>query len=453
MKRVLALLLALTMIFSLAACAAKEDTPEPSAETTEQPAEPAAEPAAEEPAEAPEEPSEPKPDPVTIKVASYRAEDEALYTEIISRFQEAYPWITVELDLNADQTSYDQNIQADLMDGKAADVFDMHTNPTYITYAQEGVLLPMDDMAFLANYQDGAREITTVEGSVYGFLNTYNMISILYNKAIFEKEGLSEPANFEEFVTLCQTLRDKGYGGVSYPGGAVSYGWLTNALLTICLGGDGYKDLIEGMDSGKYTDITTIPGVAEALKTEQAYRDNNILYDASDATALDQCLSLFAQEMAPMMMMGTWTFGTRETDFPGLDVGVFALPTLLDTGEHYAEGGQLTVINAASENVEAAKLWVEFLASPETASYYCSNAKTISTIEGVGLDYEGGDVLAEAASHGINLLPTYVRNNKDYWNTNWKELLNGLLYGDMNYDDAIADYTAFLTELDLASLS
>ena len=172
MKRVLALLLALTMIFSLTACAAKEDTPEPSAETTEQPAEPAAEPAAEEPAEAPEEPSEPEPDPVTIKVASYRAEDEALYTEIISRFQEAYPWITVELDLNADQTSYDQNIQADLMDGKAADVFDMHTNTTFITYAQEGVLLPMDDMAFLANYQDGAREITTVDGSVYGFLNS-----------------------------------------------------------------------------------------------------------------------------------------------------------------------------------------------------------------------------------------------------------------------------------------
>ena len=207
------------------------------------------------------------------------------------------------------------------------------------------------------------------------------------------------------------------------------------------------------MDSGKYTDITIIPGVAEALKTEQTYRDNNIFYDASDATALDQCLSLFAQEMAPMMMMGTWTFGTSESVFPGLDVGVFALPTMLDSGEHYAEGGQLTVINAASENVEAAKLWVEFLASPETASYYCSNAKTISTIEGVGLDYEGGDVLAEAASHGINLLPTYVRNNKDYWNTNWKELLNGLLYGDLNYDDAIADYTAFLTELDLASLS
>ena len=76
----------------------------------------------------------------------------------------------------------------------------------------------------------------------------------------------------------------------------------------------------------------------------------------------------------------------------------------------------------------------------------------ISTIEGVGLDFEGGDVLAEAAANGINLLPTYTRNNKDYWNSNWKELQNGLVYGDMNYDEAIVDYTAFLTDLDLASL-
>lgn len=438
MKKLLALLLALVMVFSMVACGAKDEpAPEAAPETAPEAAPEAAEPVAE---------------PVTIRVASYRSEDEAIYQEMIKMFNEQYPHITVELDLNPDQTSYYQNIQADLLEGSAADVFDMHSNVDYVTYAQEGILLPQDDMAYMANYQEGAKAISSVDGSNYGFINAYNMIAILYNKTIFEKEGLSEPANFDEFVALCKTLRDKGYGGVSYPGGAVSYNWLMNAILNISAGSDGFKDLIEGMDSGKYTDITTIPGVADGLKTAQAYRDNKIFYDASEATALDQCLSLFAQEMAPMMMMGTWTFGTRDTDFPGLDVGVFAIPTLANNGEHYGEAAQITVINAATENVEAAKLWVEFKASVEASSYYCSNAKMISTIEGVGLDFEGGDVLAEAAANGINLLPTYTRNNKDYWNSNWKELQNGLVYGDLNYDDAIAEYTAFLTDLDLASL-
>lgn len=438
MRKFLALLLALIMVISMTACGNEEPV--------------ANEPAATEPAATEPAATEPAAEPVTIRVASYRSEDEAIYQEMIKMFNEQYPHITVELDLNPDQTSYYQNIQADLLEGSAADVFDMHSNVDFVTYAQEGVLLPQDDLAYMANYQDGAKAISSVGGSNYGFINAYNMIAILYNKAIFEKEGLSEPANFDEFVTLCKTLRDKGYGGVAYPGGAVAYNWLMNAILNISAGSDGFKDLIEGMDSGKYTDITTITGVPEALKTAQAYRDNKIFYDASEATALDQCLSLFAQEMAPMMMMGTWTFGTRETDFPGLDVGVFAIPTLANNGEHYGEAAQITVINAATENVEAAKLWVDFKASVEASSYYCSNAKMISTIEGVGLDFEGGDVLAEAAANGINLLPTYTRNNKDYWNSNWKELQNGLVYGDMNYDEAIVDYTAFLTDLDLASL-
>lgn len=392
-------------------------------------------------------------DPVTIRVATYRAEDEVIYAELVKMFNTAHPEITVEMEFNADQASYEQNLQADIMNGTAPDVFDMHTDKTYVAYAQDGHLLPQDDLGYMASYQAGAKDISSVDGKNYGFINAYNMIAILYNKEIFEKEGLGEPADFDAFLELCKALRDKGYGGVSYPGGAVSYNWLCNALLTICLGGNAYKDFIEGMDSGKYTDITQVPGLPEALKSAQAYRDNNVFYDGAEATALDQCLSLFAQGKAPMMIMGTWTFGTRDTDYPGLDVGVFAMPTLANNGKHYAEGAQVTAISAASEHLDAAKLWVEFLASPEASSFYCSSAKMISTIEGVTLDFEGGDVLAAAAANGVEVLPTFTRNNKDLWNEDWKALLTGLVFGDLDYDSAVQEYVDMLTKLDLASLS
>lgn len=393
-------------------------------------------------------------EPVTIRVATFRSEDEAIYNELVKMFNEQHPEITVELEFNADQTSYDQNLQADIMDGSAPDVFDMHTNNIFLTYAAEGLLLPQDDLSYIANYQQGAKDISSLDGVNYGFINAYNMISVLYNKAIFEQEGLSEPATFDEFLTLCQTLKDKGYGGMSYPGGAVSHKWLAKALLVICMGGSGYKDLLEGIDSGKYTDITQVPGVVEGLQSLQAYRDNNILYDGAEATALDQCISLFAQGKAPMMMMGTWTFGTRDTDFPGLDVGVFPMPTIANNGKHYAEGAQVTTINANSEHIDAAKQWVDFLASPEASSYYCSQAKMISTIEGVTLDFEGGDILAASAEKGVEVLPTAVINQKELWEDEWEDhLLNGLLFGDLEYESAVADFTQFLTDLNLASMS
>ena len=440
MKKFLALLLALIMVISMVACGAQEEAAAPAETEAAAPTE----------TEAATEAEETAAEPVTIRVASYRSEDEAIYTEMIKMFNEQYPHITVELDLNADNTSYYQNLQADVMDGKAPDVFDMHTNTDYVTYAQEGVILAQDDMAYLANYQDGALAITSVEGSNYGFLNAYNMIAVIYNKAIFEKEGLSEPANFDEFVTLCKTLRDKGYGGVAYPGGTVADAWLTKALLNITMSASGYKDIMEGMDSGKYTDINTVAGMTIGAETTNAYRDNNLLYDASEATALDQTMTLFATEQAPMMINGTWVFGTKETDFPNIDAGVFAIPTMANNGKHYAEGAQVTCINASSANLEAAKAWVEFKASLEGASYYCSQAKMISTIEGVSLDYEGGDVLAAAAANGVEVLPNMVYSNKEYWNPTWKAMLNSLLYGDATAADAIAEYNATLVDLNLA---
>lgn len=436
MKKFLALLLALIMVISMVACG------------NEEPA--ANEPAATEPAATEPAATEPVAEPVTIRVASYRSEDEAIYQEMVKMFNVHYPHITVELDLNADQTSYYQNLQADVMDGKAPDVFDMHTNTDFVTYAQEGIILAQDDMAYLANYQDGARAITSVDGSNYGFLNAYNMIAVIYNKAIFEKEGLAEPKTFDEFVTLCKTLRDKGYGGVAYPGGTVADAWLTKALLNITMSAPGYKDIMEGMDSGKYTDINTVAGMTIGAETTNAYRDNNLLYDASEATALDQVMTLFATEQAPMMINGTWVFGTKANDFPNIDAGVFAIPTMANNGKHYAEGAQVTCINASGENIDAAKAWVDFKASLEGASYYCSNAKMISTIEGVGLDYEGGDVLAAAAANGVEVLPNIVYANKDYWNKTWKAMLNSLLYGDAKAADAIAEYNKALVDLNLA---
>ena len=425
MKKLFALLLAMVMIFTLAACDTEKPDPTGNPDDTT---------------------------PVTIRVASYRSEDEAIYKEIIKRFNAKYPHITVELDLNPDQTSYYQNLEADLMEDKAPDVFDFHSNTTFVEYAQSGVFLAQDDLAYMANYQEGAKAISSVNGKNYAFINAYNMLAIFYNKDIFAKEGLSEPATFEEFATLCKTLKDKGYGGVAYPGGAVAQNWLFNAVMTINLGGPGFKDLIEGMDSGKYTDITKLEGVEEGLKTMQAYHDADIFHTAFEATDLDQVMSLFAQGKVAMMYNGTWSFGTKSTDFPDINTGVFAIPTVGNTGENYAESAQLTVINATSKNTEAAKLWVDFLASVETSSYYCSQAKMISTIKGVSLDYEGGDVLANLAAKGVNILPTYTRNNKDYWNSTWKALQTDLLYGVKDYDTAIAEYVKFLTELDLAKL-
>lgn len=452
MKRVLALLLVLTMIFSFAACAAKTETP--AEQPTETPAADApAQTPAEAPAEEPAEPAEPEHEPVTIRVASWREADKEVYEQMVALFQEEYPWITVDLDLNIDESSYYTNLQADIQDGNAPDVFDIHPNTTFTTYAEEGIIVPLSDLSFLSNYSDAAKAVTTINGENYAFMNAYNLIGILYNKDMFAAAGVSVPTNFEEFLAVCKTFRDAGQGGVAYSGGDGSFAGLNNGLFTVCCGSAGYKALIEGMDSGEVTDIAQIPGAETALRTSQAFRDNNVLHDASEGTNTEQAIALFAQGKTPMLYSGTYLFGTKDTSFPDIDAGVFALPTLADNGMQYGQGAQCTTVSASSKNIEAAKLWVDFIARPEISGLYCSAAIMISTINGVTLDFEGGEMLSEAIANGVELLPIYIRHNKDYWNSNWKELQQNLLYGTGDYDTEAANYAAFLSELNLASMS
>lgn len=449
MKKILALLLVLTMVFSFAACAAKQEPEAPAADAAEQPTE--TEPKEEAPAEEPAA-EEPEHEPVTIRVASWREADKEAYERMVSQFQEEYPWITVELDLNIDESSYYTNLQADILDGKGPDVFDIHPNTTFVTYAEEGVILPLDELSFNGNYSDAAKAVTTINGQNYAFMNAYNLIGILYNKTMFADAGLEVPTTFEEFVEVCKAFREAGQGGVAYSGGDGSFNGMNNGLFTICCGSDGYKLLIEGTDSGEYTDITEIPGVETALRTSQAYRDNNILHDASEGTNTEQAIALFAQGKTPMLFNGSYLFGTKDTSFPEVDAGIFALPTLADNGKQYGQGAQCTTINAASENVEAAKLWIDFIARPEISSFYCSKALMISTINGVTLDFEGGEMLSEAIANGVELLPIYVRHNKDYWNSEWKAMQQDLFYGTGDYDTLMPQYIQFLSDLNLAAM-
>ena len=54
----------------------------------------------------------------------------------------------------------------------------------------------------LLNTDDGALPMVPV------FSNTYGM---LVNNSLFEKEGLSVPATYQELVTVCEAFREKGY--------------------------------------------------------------------------------------------------------------------------------------------------------------------------------------------------------------------------------------------------
>lgn len=385
---------------------------------------------------------------VTLRVATWRTSDKPYYEEIIKRFEEKYDWIDVELEITGDSNSYYTNLQADIMSGTAPDVFDMHSNTTILSYVEAGSLAPQTDFDYMKNYNEVAKSITTLNGENYGYMNAYNYFGFLYNKAIFEKVGVTVPTTPEEFIDVMNKLKAAGYGGVAYPGKTVNDRIIEGTLLC-SLGAEGYESFMKGIDDGSITDISEVDGVAKAFDTIQYYMDNDLFYTAWEGITYEAGMSLYAQEKTAVAYSGTYIFGEKEKYFPNIDTGFFAIPTYANSGLSYAEGAQCACINSAGNNLGAAKLWVEFLATPEISEYFCSNSRMLSTLNGVTPKFDEAEMIVNSCT-GYAARQIVEFEHDEYWQTGYNSVLEGLMKGN-EWENMVKVFTSKLEEYDLAN--
>lgn len=385
---------------------------------------------------------------VTLRVVSWRQYDKEYYEEIERRFEEKYSWIDVQLEITASQSAYYSNIQADILDGKAPDVMDLHGDYV-IDYAKEGVLAPQTNFDYMSNYKEIAKNYTTIEGENYAFMVAYNYFGFIYNADIFKDLGLKAPTTPEEMVDVMNALKAKGYGGVAYPGATVGSKVGRN-ILEICVGAEGHANMFEGIEDGSITDIATLDGVDKAFETIKYYVDNKVFYNAFEGIGYEAVVSLFAQKKTAIMYNGTYAIGEAEQTCPGINMGYFAIPTYSGNSYNTSEAAQNASISATCENLGAAKLWVEFLATPEISTYFCSSSKMLSTIEGVTLDNEVSKMIVNSSDSFV--LPLLNYENMAYWHSAYTSVFDNVLFGGKDWKQELQIFARRLQEYDLANL-
>ncbi|MBP5289328.1 MAG: carbohydrate ABC transporter substrate-binding protein [Clostridia bacterium] len=208
MKKVFCVILALVMIFSLAACGSVE--PQETAEGFA-----------------------PKLDPSTackINVVGSYSNFEALEMEF-DRFNEYYP----NVEMSYTKIDDYNNLIATVLEGKdAPDIFFsfswMNGNAAY-----DGVFSHMEDLAdaslgldldcirpgLLSRDSQGRVQMVPIFSTSYG---------MLINNDLFEKEGLKVPATYQELLDVCAAFREKGYESPMMGYSVSSSGCLMNTV-------------------------------------------------------------------------------------------------------------------------------------------------------------------------------------------------------------------------------
>ncbi len=357
--------------------------------------------------------------------------------EIVNRFNEANPDITVTIE-PGNGGAYSEFLKTKDSVGEFPDVMEMRDTAVYVRAEK---LEPLSDEIVSL-----FKTTTDFDGKVYTApLAGENTNGIIYNKKYFDDNKLEEPATYDEFIELCETIQEKGDMAPLVVGGQDIWhmGFLYHkAYNDQVLSQD--PDFIEHCyDGSKDFSDETMKKTFEELQEIFQYAQ-----DGWSSTPDAQITTFLVNDMAAMMYSGTHMFSQIQSAAPDLEIGWFPIPSpdgklrLVGGG---GVGGLAVSAEAAQDPAkkEAAEKFIKFFYEPDNYKVYCEKLSAIpATVEEPELDV--ADVLQEvidATNEADELAPMWngrTGNNElppDFRNFTYKTLIE-VLQGTRDIDSA-----------------
>jgi raffinose/stachyose/melibiose transport system substrate-binding protein len=224
----------------------------------------------------------------------------------------------------------------------------------------------------------------TLDGKLYGltYWDTLGLVWVVnYNKAVFEKNGLTVPTTWAEFAADCDKLLAAGVQPVYEP---VADGW--HHVLWFSELGPRYEQANPGLADKLNTNKATfannklmLENLTE-LKTmyDKGYLGKNALADQfADAPA-----KLASGEVA-MVVAPLAYAATVKRDAPGSDpsnIGIFLMPLADNQVLNVNPAGPTMFIYSGSPHIEQVKQYFNWLTQPAQLQFFIDNAPEALTL-------------------------------------------------------------------------
>ena len=357
--------------------------------------------------------------------------------EIVNRFNDAYPDITVRIE-PGNGGAYSEFLKTKESVGEFPDVMEMRDTAVYY---RAGMLEPLsDDLVSLF------QTTTEFDNKTYTApLSGENTNGIIYNKKYFDENGFTEPKTYDEFISLCQAIKDKGDMAPLVIGGQDIWHigfWFHKAYNDQVLSQDA--DFIKHCyDGSKDFSDPSFKAVLEEMQEIFQYAQ-----DGWVSTPDAQITTFLVSDMAAMMYSGTHMFSQIEAADPNFEIGWFAVPSpdgkLRLVGGGGAGGLAISADSAKDPNKKAAaEEFIRFFFAPENYVVYCDTLNFIPTTV-AGIDSHAAPILqevVEATRNADDLAPMWnvrVGENElppDFRNFTYKTVVE-VVQGQRDIDSA-----------------
>lgn len=246
------------------------------------------------------------------------------------------------------------------------------------TVIAEGSAMDLSNLELIDNWTTGAEACRYKDG-IYGISTGMTIMNgVFYNKHLFQENGWTEPQSWDEFIELCDKIKEKGISPLS-AGGADKWPvqMLTNAIVDSVTEGDN-EALSEGLWTGRHS-------YTDTLSMEIFNREYEILGymedDFLNVKYVDAPSRLTDGKVA-MLYAGSWNAFDIEQADPEFDYGYFAIPG--NTKCNFTGKYDLTFgINANSPVSDLAINWLQYFSKPEIYKIYIDYTGFVPTMVGI----------------------------------------------------------------------
>lgn len=187
----------------------------------------------------------------------------------------------------------------------------------------------------------------------------YIMLDVFYNKEIFEKNNVSPPNTWDEFMELNETLKENGVTPFVEAGQGVSGYMLHNPMMTVMLNEldpDYTQKLISGEMRFNGPEVTEIAERFQSLWESGYYHEGSLSFTGAQKS------ERFMDGSAAMVIDGMFNskLYAEGSDFT---VGWFPLPALKSADIYPVMYGEDIGVSSKTEHPEEALKFMEYLLS------------------------------------------------------------------------------------------
>lgn len=308
---------------------------------------------------------------VTLTIESWRNDDLSIWQDkIIPAFEAQNPGIKVKFTPSA-PAEYNAVLNSKLDAGSAGDLITCRPFDASLSLYDKGQLASLADLEGMKNFSDVAKSAWITDDGKNPFCVPMASVihGFIYNADAFEELGIEVPTTEAEFFAALDKIKEDGSYlpmamGTNDQWEAATMGY-NNIGPNYWKGEEGRTALIRGEQ--KLTDEAWIAPYRQLAKWK------DYLGDGFEAQTYPDSQNLFTLGRAAIYPAGSWEISgfNAQADFK---MGAF-FPPVQNAGDECYISDHTDIglgMNAATENAEAAKTFLNWVGTSEFASLYAN---------------------------------------------------------------------------------